>query len=609
MTTGGGTADRNQSAQRRAASVERAAAANAAKLQLLQPGPTAVTTLETEDGATVTLSTEEIRRASGNTPVAASGTGQRDLGTGGSDDAPAGQGDGSGRDGGGREDGGGQQSNPKANANADTTSETATMDMTGSGGGDGAGTRRPPPPPPQPREAATAASGRGPTQAGAPQRPIIVREKAKTLKLKKIKGLDDTMPVTMWLKTEKQLYHEVASNLDGEAQRWFATVMESMPEDEENINTLAGMLRAKYMTQRTGPEVVNLLNARRQMRGERLVEYAQSLREIGERGDVGEDRLVNAFLKGMSSNEGATHVRGHRPQTLAEAVNLAVPDVGEYGEGYGVSLETAMTRWDERETPSGVGPSRGPRRELATRSSQGWRGTTGVWLLDTGPCGARRQSRLGTQISPAAGSKFRTASSDQVGARAKRPVVAGDPTAKRAAKTLKVEVNYGGGSPGAHGGSSNPAFATREARLMNQQRYLQQRGQPRREFTPRPGTECYYCGESGHFARYCELKAAGLNSSSVGANAITGETPTDEAGNGQRALAPYCSQATERERWRNGPVDDGKWPVEAEVEGEDGPENVEDDKYASGLGVAKGALSVAKKTERDVSLGMAPSDE
>ncbi|KAE8904689.1 hypothetical protein PF010_g10943 [Phytophthora fragariae] len=81
--------------------------------------------------------------------------------------------------------------------------------------------------------------------------------------------------------------------------------MESVPEDEENINTLAVMLRAKYMTQRTGPEVVDLLNARRQMRGERLVEYAQSLREIGERGDVGEDCLVNAFLKGMSSNEGA----------------------------------------------------------------------------------------------------------------------------------------------------------------------------------------------------------------------------------------------------------------------------------------------------------------
>ncbi|KAE8904326.1 hypothetical protein PF010_g29559 [Phytophthora fragariae] len=70
---------------------------------------------------------------------------------------------------------------------------------------------------------------------------------------------------------------------------------------------------------------------------------------------------------------------------------------------------------------------------------------------------------------------------------------------------------------------------------MNQQRYLQQRGQPRREFTPRPGTECYYCGGSGHFARYCELKAADLNSSSVGANAGTDEAATDESGNGQRA--------------------------------------------------------------------------
>ncbi|KAE8902814.1 hypothetical protein PF003_g13215 [Phytophthora fragariae] len=35
----------------------------------------------------------------------------------------------------------------------------------------------------------------------------------------------------------------------------------------------------------------------------------------------------------MSSGEGATHVCGHRPRTLDEAMNLAVPHVGEYGEG------------------------------------------------------------------------------------------------------------------------------------------------------------------------------------------------------------------------------------------------------------------------------------
>ncbi|OWY90540.1 hypothetical protein PHMEG_00041289, partial [Phytophthora megakarya] len=212
----------------------------------------------------------------------------------------------------------------------------------------------------------------GTTQPGVTQQ-IVFREKPKSLKLTKFKGLDDSMPVTMWLKTvraevrrqavtsgvvwqEKQLYHEVAAHLEGEAQRWFATVMESVPEDQESINTLADMLRTKYMGQRTGPELVDLLNERRQMRGERLIEYAQSLREIAERGDVSEDWLVNAFLKGMSSTTGATHVRGHRPLTLDEAVNLAIPHVGDYGEGYGVGLEAAMSAWDEREAKSGRGP-------------------------------------------------------------------------------------------------------------------------------------------------------------------------------------------------------------------------------------------------------------
>ncbi|KAE8892017.1 hypothetical protein PF003_g23844 [Phytophthora fragariae] len=65
--------------------------------------------------------------------------------------------------------------------------------------------------------------------------------------------------------------------------------MESVQPEEESINTLATMLRAKYMTQRSGPEVVDLLDARRQMRGERLVDYAQALREIAERGEIGDD--------------------------------------------------------------------------------------------------------------------------------------------------------------------------------------------------------------------------------------------------------------------------------------------------------------------------------
>ncbi|GMF28670.1 unnamed protein product [Phytophthora fragariaefolia] len=194
----------------------------------------------------------------------------------------------------------------------------------------------------------------------APARSIVVHEKVKELKLTKFRGLDDSM----WLKTvraevrrhsvtmgviwsDKQLFHEVAAHIEGEAQRWFATVMETVPEVHENINSLADLLRAKYMAQSTSPEVVDLLNVRRQTRGERLVEYAQALREIGEGGETSEEWLVNAFLKGMNSGEGATHVRGHRLQTLDDAGSLAAPHVGEYGKGYGVGLEAAMTRWDE----------------------------------------------------------------------------------------------------------------------------------------------------------------------------------------------------------------------------------------------------------------------
>ncbi|KAE8964069.1 hypothetical protein PF002_g30114 [Phytophthora fragariae] len=157
----------------------------------------------------------------------------------------------------------------------------------------------------------------------------------------------------MWLKTvraevrlqaatmgviwnDKQLYHEVAAHFKSDAQRWFATVMESVAEADENINTLAAILRAKYMAQRTNPEV------------------------------------------GMNSVEGAPHVRGHRPQTLDEVVNLAVPHVGDYGEGYGVGLESAMARWDEQEALRGRGPLAATARKSGDQEQSGLAGNFGT---------------------------------------------------------------------------------------------------------------------------------------------------------------------------------------------------------------------------------------
>ncbi|OWZ05443.1 hypothetical protein PHMEG_00022470 [Phytophthora megakarya] len=47
-------------------------------------------------------------------------------------------------------------------------------------------------------------------------------------------------------------------------------------------------------------------------------------------------------------------VRGHRPQTLDDVGNLAVPHMGHYGEGYGVGLAEAMRCWGGRGALHGV---------------------------------------------------------------------------------------------------------------------------------------------------------------------------------------------------------------------------------------------------------------
>ncbi|POM66507.1 Hypothetical protein PHPALM_17625 [Phytophthora palmivora] len=454
---------------------------------------------------TVTLEMEEIRQTERDTPEAATSS----TGVGVASRA------------GGRQD---EQSTTVASSGS--TSNTGLSTETGRngnalaiGGNDDVGDsgNRGGADPEQPQPVTTTTAIPISVQQGS-VRPIVVREKAKSLKLNKFKGLDDVMPVTMWLKTvraevrrqavtmgvewrEKQLYHEVAAHLEGEAQRWFATVMESVPESEETIGTLADMLRAKYMTQLTGPEVVDLLNARRQMRSERLVEYAQALREIGERGDVDEDWLVNAFLKGMSSPDGATHVRGHRPRTLDEAVALEVPHIGEYGEGYDVGLGTAMNRWDEREASRGRGPLVAASAVESRKEQSGLAGN-----FDTVVSGY--DAMWGTAEKPPRDSKVQTTVGRESGVGTKRPVI-GDQNVRSRAKALKVEGQPRESVYGPPNDATDPAFETRGGRLRRNRERLQQRA-PRTLFVPRAGTRCHYCNKEGHFVRDCAVKRVDL---------------------------------------------------------------------------------------------------
>ncbi|EGZ24703.1 hypothetical protein PHYSODRAFT_325794 [Phytophthora sojae] len=260
------TVARDERAQRRAASAERTAA-EAAAAAAKQQKPSGGMTVETDEGGTqvsVTLGMAEIRSA-GDTPLGTSGGDGAGGRTAGSDNgsgqpgrrrAPAGSGDVEGR---GRPSGDAGSSGGSGSPSSDSVTQPgpsvdvaghsgAIVDLTNIGGDGGRGSARqsqaPPPPPPARGTGVGMTPAGGPSRMQAPPPPLVVCEKAKSLKLSKFKGLNDSMPVTMWLKTvraevrrqaatmgvqwtEEQLYHEVAAHLDGEAQRWFATVMET----------------------------------------------------------------------------------------------------------------------------------------------------------------------------------------------------------------------------------------------------------------------------------------------------------------------------------------------------------------------------------------------
>eukprot|EP00644_Phytophthora_capsici_P009530 jgi/Phyca11/107420/e_gw1.13.821.1 len=189
----------------------------------------------------------------------------------------------------------------------------------------------------------------------------------KKLRLPKFRGLGEPkVSVKAWLKAvknelrrqtailrtewrEHEVFIEMVGSLEGEALMWYDTVEDSFSRrEDQTFGNLSRLMKDRYMVKRSNPEVVARLRQRRQQRGESLVEYAQKLREIASSNPVDEEWLVDSFLSGMSNTWCATLVRGHRPTTLNEAVNSAVDQVGEYGEGYGVDLVTAMRAHDER---------------------------------------------------------------------------------------------------------------------------------------------------------------------------------------------------------------------------------------------------------------------
>ncbi|KAG6613226.1 Retrovirus Polyprotein [Phytophthora cinnamomi] len=361
-----------------------------------------------------------------------------------------------------------------------------------------AGTGTDPPAPPGPPAPAAPAASPIPT--------VIYRdrEREKKLRLPKFKGLDESkLTVKAWLKAvknepcrqaailhtewrEHEVLIDMVASFEGEALLWFDTVEDSfVSREDQTYENLSRLLKDRYM----------------------------KLREIASSNPVDEEWLVDAFLAGMHNTWSATLIRGHRPATLNAAVNAALDQVGEYGEGYGVGLGMAIATQGRRVAATSAVPTMAP--DLGNLQFGGGGNLGSVvsgynnFGVSAGPphrydmegrlvvskgstvhqVGGQWDAMVptGYQIVPVSvgpsrqGASAEGSSKFQTSQRAKQQPAHGQhadsgTAVRHTGTTLKME---GHGGQGKQGGSYNAIepLRTREERLRNHQRYEASRAQ------------------------------------------------------------------------------------------------------------------------------------
>eukprot|EP00644_Phytophthora_capsici_P016669 jgi/Phyca11/122255/e_gw1.47.277.1 len=223
-----------------------------------------------------------------------------------------------------------------------------------------------------------------PAATPAPQ-PVIVqapatpahRTKMKTLNLTNFYG-KPSESIEAWLAkipqeverqaglggdtwTADELYLGVSAHLQGEAGDWLTTLTETMREEDKTLSYLVKKLRKKYGSRDNLFKTQQKLAARVQQPGERLGDFASRLRQIGFGKRVPEESYVEAFLNGINNEMVGMQIRGHHPETLDDAVQLAEDASGVYGEGVKVTdwrvarkryREDGVTDSNQEGTPS-----------------------------------------------------------------------------------------------------------------------------------------------------------------------------------------------------------------------------------------------------------------
>lgn len=130
-----------------------------------------------------------------------------------------------------------------------------------------------------------------------------------------------------------ELFYGATAYLKEDASEWLITLREIMHEEDKNLAYLVKMMRKKFGRRESMFRAQQRLAARRQMPGERLVDYARQLTRIGFETRVPAEYYVDAFINGLNNENVAMIIQTCNPTTLDEAVQFACDKCGEYGEG------------------------------------------------------------------------------------------------------------------------------------------------------------------------------------------------------------------------------------------------------------------------------------
>ncbi|GMF50739.1 unnamed protein product [Phytophthora fragariaefolia] len=218
--------------------------------------------------------------------------------------------------------------------------------------------------------------------------------------------------------------------------------------------------------------------------------------------------LVDAFFAGMSNSWSATLFRGHNPVTLNAAVNAALDQVGEYGEGYGVGLGVAMAQHDQRAEATGHTPT-------TTTTMIG----NGTQFLGGGNLGSVLTGYEGLSFS--AGEPPRYNTDGRLIVMAQSTPVPDTSTSYRHASSPNQQAthsyrtdSHGGGKPARRAGKTLEI----EGRGKEQRSQLQPQPSGGAGFSVPPATKdgdmCFYCHQLGHHSHECDFKRADLEEDS-----------------------------------------------------------------------------------------------